>query len=310
MNDLNDSKFGEQYENDENERTILWLDSNSYTSKGEDNNDYPDFFFHNVPNTIQKSNTNQDDTRKPKVFESTETNGDKSNNQPTSDVNLEPGFAKKKIEFKTEIQKEIKPKKGRKKNKDKNICIGKHNKFSIDNISKKVKAYFSNNLVDFINYAYICEYPNKKEKLVYRIKRRITENIYGEENKKWFNMKVKDYLSQERTLKFKDQSKNKRNIDAFYKEESNSKLIEYFEMRIRDFYKIYIFGEKDEKEKKFKGFKTLEEDKKRLKEMEDLDENNQSYIEKFEDIAINLEAIFLGKKYRKKNIVINLKKYY
>ena len=307
MDYLNDnSKFGEQYENDENEDTIFWWDF--YTYKGEDNNDNPGSLCLNVPNPIQKSNINQDDTPKPKVFELTETNGDKTNlktNQPTSDVNLEPG-SEKNIKFKTENQTEIKPKKGRRKNKDKNICIGKHNKFSVDNISKKVKAYFSNNIVDFINYAYLCEYPNKKEKLVYRIKRRITENIYGEENKKWFNMKVKDYLSQERTLKFKDLLKNKRNIDAFYKEESNSKLIEYFEMRIRDFYKIYIFGEKEEKEKKFKGFKTLEEDKKRLKEMEDLDENNQkSYIEKFEYIAINLEVIFLGKKYRKKKKVIN-----
>ena len=35
--------------------------------------------------------------------------------------------------------------------------------------------------------------------------------------------------------------------------------------------------------------------------MEDFDENNQkSYLEKFEDIAINLETIFLRKKYRKK----------
>ena len=117
-------------------------------------------------------------------------------------------------------------------------------------------------------------------------------------------MKIKDYLSQERTKKFKteeDKFINKANIEEFYKEENNSKLIEYFEMRIRDFYKIYIFGEK-ENEKNFKGFKTLEDDKKRLKEMEDdLEENNKkSYIEKFEDIAINLEANFHSKKYRKK----------
>ena len=294
------SQFGEQYANEDNS----W-DSNIFKYKGEDYNDGPFFTFPNEPNSIQNSNPNQADIHKQKESDSTETNRDKSTNglitkQVTSDVNLKPDYDKKNIEFK--VKKEIKPKRGRKKNKDKNICVGKHNRFSVDNISKKVKAYFSNNIVDFINYAYFCEYPNKKAKLVYRLKRIITENINGEKNKYWFNMKIKDYLSQERISKFKrDKLINKRNIDAFYKEEYNSKLIEYFEMRIRDFYKIYIFGEKGENEKKFKGFKTLEDDKKRLEEMEDFDENNKkSYLEKFEDIAINLEAIFLRKKYRKK----------
>ena len=303
MNGIDDgnSQFGEPYENED----INSWDSNIVISKEEEYNDDPSILFLNMPNSIQIVNPILVDTPKPKESDSTEAKRAKSTDDlitkpQTSDVNLKPDYGIKNINFK--VQNEIKPKRGRTKNKDKNICVRKHNRFSNDNISKKVKAYFSNNIVDFINYTYLCEYPNKKAKLVYRLKRIITENINGEKNKYWFNMKIKDYLSQERISKFKrDKLINKRNIEAFYKEENNSKLIEYFEMRIRDFYRIYIFGEKGENEKKFKGFKTLEDDKKRLEEMEDFDENNQkSYLEKFEDIAINLETIFLRKKYRKK----------
>ena len=295
------SLFGEQFEN---ECTYFWQYDNFINRVEEEScSGFP------FPNPIPNKYLKPVDTPKPKGKDLTDTNKGKSTNfietkQLPSDINLEPHNSKKNIKFTTEIQNEIKPKRGRIKNKDKNTYKGKHNKFSDDNIKIKIKTFFSNNIVDFINYKYLCEYPNKNEKLVYRIKRKINENIYGQESKNWFNMKIKDYLSQERTKKFKteeDKFINKANIEEFYKEENNSKLIEYFEMRIRDFYKIYIFGEK-ENEKNFKGFKTLEDDKKRLKEMEDdLDENNKkSYIEKFEDIAINLEANFHSKKYRKK----------
>ena len=293
------SLFGEQFGNECN---YFWSYDNIINREEEEC--YPGFPFPDPIPYLKHA-----DIPKLKEKDLTESKKDKSTNvistkQLPSDINLEPHNGNKNIKFTTENQNEIKPKRGRIKNKDKNTHKGKHNKFSDDNISIKIKTFFSNNIVDFINYIYLCEYPNKNEKLVYRIKRKINENIYGQESKNWFNMKIKDYLSQERTKKFKteeDKFINKANIEEFYKEENNSKLIEYFEMRIRDFYKIYIFGEK-ENEKKFKGFKTLEDDKKRLKEMEDdLDENNKkSYIEKFEDIAINLEANFHSKKYRKK----------
>jgi len=234
--------------------------------------------------------------------------------QPIININLIEKYTNKKRNntnlFKTEIVKEKNPNKGRIRYLDRNKYYGNNDKFSNNNILIKIKSYISNNLVDFMNTLYFMEHPTKNLKLVYPINRNIIKNIYKNENIKWFKMKVKDYLSQKRTGRFKTEPyQNKKNIQNLYEKDNNEELIEILEMEIKDIYKIYI---SEEKEPRFEKFKNLKDDKDRIeqkmKSKGEKEEKIKEYLEKFEEIAKNLEKIFKDKKTRNnknKSIVKN-----
>ena len=168
----------------------------------------------------------------------------------------------------------------------------------------KIKSSLSNNIVDFINFKYGLQHPGEKTMLVYPINRSIIKQIYGEENRKWIAMKIKDFLSQKRSSRYKgDPLENVKNIQRFLiKEgETDNELIDIFEMFVSDFYELYI---SDEKEEYYMAFKNLKDDKKRLEEEMkndgDSDKEISDYLEKFEKVAKDLKDIIKDKKCRKK----------
>ena len=210
----------------------------------------------------------------------------------------------KKILFKTNQEKRKNPNQGRIKKADKNIYAGEHDRFSKNNIMIKVKSYLSNNIVDFINFKYGLQHPGEKTMLVYPINRSIIKQIYGEENRKWIAMKIKDFLSQKRSSRYKgDPLENVKNIQKFLIEEGekDNELIDIFEMLVSDFYELYI---SDEKEEYFMEFKNLKDDKKRLEEEMksngDSDKEISAYLMEFEEVAKKLKEIIKDKKCRKK----------
>ena len=235
-----------------------------------------------------------------------------TDNKPFAEISLYPKDLSEENNknnlFKTNQEKLKHPNQGRIKKADKNIYAGEHDRFSDNNIVIKVKSYLSNNIVDFINFKYGLQHPGEKTMLVYPINRSIIKNIYGEENRKWINMKIKDFLSQKRSSRFKgDPLENVKNIQNFLKKEGekDNELIDIFEMQISDFYELYI---SDEKEENFMAFKNLKDDLKSLEEeMKSNDESEKEisdYLIEFENVAKKLKEIIKNKKCRKKKIKI------
>lgn len=278
--------------------------------KGKDEPSF-DFF-----KELSSSSENNQSEKNAKNIQSEPINFSESNSRstnitdkkPIAEINLHEKDVSeeddKKILFKTNQEKRKNPNQGRIKKADKNIYAGEHDRFSKNNIMIKVKSYLSNNIVDFINFKYGLQHPGEKTMLVYPINRSIIKQIYGEENRKWIVMKIKDFLSQKRSSRYKgDPLENVKNIQKFLIEEGekDNELIDIFEMLVSDFYEIYI---SDEKEEFFMEFKNLKDDKKRLEEEMksngDSDKEISAYLMEFEEVAKELKEIIKDKKCRKK----------
>lgn len=278
--------------------------------KGKDEPSF-DFF-----KELSSSSENNQSEKNAKNIQSEPINFSESNSRstnitdkkPIAEINLHEKDVSeeddKKILFKTNQEKRKNPNQGRIKKADKNIYAGEHDRFSKNNIMIKVKSYLSNNIVDFINFKYGLQHPGEKIMLVYPINRSIIKQIYGEENRKWIVMKIKDFLSQKRSSRYKgDPLENVKNIQKFLIEEGekDNELIDIFEMLVSDFYEIYI---SDEKEEFFMEFKNLKDDKKRLEEEMksngDSDKEISAYLMEFEEVAKELKEIIKDKKCRKK----------
>lgn len=182
---------------------------------------------------------------------------------------------------------------------------GKHNKMTDDNIIRKIKAKFYNNIVDYINILYekcskkIKKYPNEKKckKLIQKIISSESKVIKKEDNLNWFSLKIKDILSAKISSKFKKYKSdyNKKNIEYVYKENKLKDLIEVLEKSVRNVYYDYCHDIKVE------GLKTLENDINEIREemKNNEEEKIDDYLVKFKEFALNLENKFKNKRDRK-----------
>ena len=295
FNDSEDNSFGSQHFNISEKNDEISIDFCKFPSHEKvSSSEYNQYEEKDIQLQLKNvSNTN---------FKSTKI----SENKSYTDINLYQKEETNKINlFKTNAVKSKNPNKGRIKKAEKNIYAGKNDKFSKSNLTIKIKSYISNNIVDFINHKYHLQHPEDKALLVYPINRSIIKNIYGEENRKWISMKLKDFLSQKRSSRFKgDPLENKKNIKKIFEsEEKNYELIEIFEMEVNDFYFLYI---SDEKEKYFEAFKNLKDDMKKLEEemksQSDEKKDIEDYLKKFESAAKELKDSIKDKKCRKKNL--------
>jgi hypothetical protein len=126
-------------------------------------------------------------------------------------TNEEIKLAEKNQEIKEEV------KQGRIQNNSKeNISEKSHNKFSVDNIMKKVKKNLINYLILFIKSLLPEEYQQYS---LFKINYKIIDNLKKDINLKYLKMTLKEFLSQEISPKYinKDEKTNKNNIDAILK---------------------------------------------------------------------------------------------
>ena len=208
----------------------------------------------------------------------------------------------KKLEKIFNIKKKNK-KRGRLSHKRKETNFGvQHDKFSDDNILRKIKVRFLKNLIIFINLLY-STYKKENSTLILMIDSSVSKNINRSTVLKWLNKKVKDALSCKISSKYKkyDSNENKNKIRQFYENEKNNpKLIQILEMKIKDIYEIYI---KEENEEGFEKFKNFDYDKKQLeKEMLRKNEDKiKEYLELYQIFAKNFEKKFIAKAIRKYN---------
>ena len=196
---------------------------------------------------------------------------------------------------------------GRLGKKSKKILKGKHNKFCYDNIIRKIKVNFHNNIYNYINKKYEIHLKSINQKKITKLLQKISpeesKRIKKDDNLRWFSSKLKDVFSANLSSKCSlyTSDYNKRQIDKLYKEAKIQNLIDIFEKTIREIYEIYV------NDIKLDGIETLEDDLKSLqnKMEKEGEEDIEEYLKEYKYVAQNLEQIFKDKKGRRGKIPRN-----
>ena len=155
--------------------------------------------------------------------------------------------------------------------------IGKHNKFSLDNIIRKVKTKFIDSAFNYIN----SKFKNKKYFLLKIIGQQGKE-INRNKNILWLKKKMKDVFYEDISKKTYNSNKdyNRQLIDRIYLENIEKEVIELLNMNIIEFMKLYCSKEKIE------GMKQLDEIINELK----ISGENEEYLNKFRKVSIEFES--------------------
>ena len=211
-------------------------------------------------------------------------------------------------DFKYAIKKEkifdiskVNKRKGRlKKN---SILIGKHNKLAEDNIIRKIKRKFIENLRIYINKEY-KKYRIEKNKETNRknwlkkINPKFSCSIRRNDNLEWFNLKVYELFSEKLSLKYTSYEPylNKKKIQNIFSLNESCNLKDILNSTIGTLYTRYISNER------YDDFINLKDDLIELEnKMEKLkQENIKEYLIKYKDNDENLKSIFIKKSARKR----------
>ena len=188
----------------------------------------------------------------------------------------------------------------------KNSCfIGKHNKLSEDNIIRKIKRRFLENVRLYINNEYKNYYLEKKVDInnnnwLKKITPKFSIQIKKKDNIKWFNSKIFEVFSENLSLRYSSHclDSNKKNIQKLLSSNECNNVKDILNAKVEILFSMYI------KDVKIEGFKTLKDDIKELEKqmINSKQENIKEYLEKYEDTAKNMKDIFDKKSER------NLKK--
>ena len=178
--------------------------------------------------------------------------------------------------------------------------IGKHDKFSEDNIIRKFKGRFIEKCRIYINKEYKRFLSNKNETknikiLLQRISPKLSKKIKKEDNLKWLNSKLYKVFSEKVSVKCSlyDPDYNKKEIQKLYKENEAKNIINILERSVKEMLNAFI-------QNKIPGFDSLNDDIKELKEKmkKNNQENIKEYLIKYRNIALNFESIFINKNSR------------
>lgn len=194
--------------------------------------------------------------------------------------------------------------------KRKYIYGGKHNKFSNDNMTRKLKSKLFDAILKILNKSFASSiFETSKNNLnkinnikpfFLKIKQEIIKNINVNNNLTLLNSKLKDIFSNEVSKKVTSFgiNYNKSLINIIYKENKHKKVISILE---RTFLECL---EQFRGTKNFNELKGLEEDYKNV--INDLIEKGEKneYISKFKNFVNDFEEIYKKKK-AKKGIYLN-----
>ena len=194
---------------------------------------------------------------------------------------------KKKIFIFKKINKYI----GRRKHSSQNIykIEANHNKYKEDNMVNKIKIYFINSIMSFLNKKYFEFMGMKSKKLLAKIKPNFTKVWTKKENQEYLKKKIKDIFSQSLSNKCKRYPKNYniKQIDMIIKNNEAKDIISILNKSVKDMYEIYI-----SQNKKIEEFH-IDNDLIKIEKR-----NGKCYAKEYKKIALNLINI-LNKKGRK-----------
>lgn len=217
------------------------------------------------------------------------------------DIDLNPVKPKRKNKVKLFRIKRDNKNKGRIKNNSN--LIGKHNRFSEDNIIRKFKGRFIEKCRIYINKEYKTfllnnrNGTNKEKDLLQRISPKLSRKIKKDDNLKWLKSKLFQVFSEDVSKKcslYKSDYNEKRIINL-YRENEAKNVINILNKSVKEMLESFI-------QKKIPGFDSLDDDLKDLEEKMKIaqQENIIEYLDMYRKTALNFELIFM-KKHRRKN---------
>ena len=226
----------------------------------------------------------------------------KSDSNKFKDIDLTTNEQKNKKKGK--IFKILKDNKNRGRIRNNSNLVGKHNKFSEDNIIRKFKGRFTEKCRVYINKEYKAffltnEHEAKKEKiLLQRISPELSRKITKDDNLKWLKTKLYQVFSEDVSGKCSlyDLDYNKQGIKNLFRENKAKNVISILNRSVREMIEDFILN-------KIPGFGSLDDELKYLEEkMKNTDEqeNIKTYLHEYRNIALNFEIIF-KKKHARKN---------
>ena len=158
----------------------------------------------------------------------------------------------------------------------------KHNKYSKDNLLKKIRVKLVKSSINLLNLLYkkYCEQKNIKiTQFIFRIRPKFV-NLKNKELLEFMrNGTIRIMFSESLSKKFKKcpEHKNKENIEKIYEKGEAKELIEFMNLKIIDAYEIYI----GEKENKYLNNFSLDND---IENMPN-DSNEEKYKKKYKNVA-------------------------
>ena len=177
-----------------------------------------------------------------------------------------------------------------------------HNKKSPDNIIKKIKKYFIEYLINFLN-AIIREKEYRLKMLDYK---KYINKLKREEDLKFLKMIVKDCLSQDISPKYIKSSSdhNKIRISKILNEQKENKVIKFvFNMTIKDWIELFTLKKNIYEIENLENLTISESEQIQslipsIKEILDKNKDDEIYFTKFIFYLYNYENWFLIKKGR------------
>lgn len=169
-------------------------------------------------------------------------------------------------------------------------CGANHTKFREDNIVRKIKIYFTNSMMSYINKKYI-EFlgTQTKKRLLGRIKPNFANAWTKKENQEYLSKKIKDVFSEKLSTKCRryPNNYNKKQIAKILKNDRAKEIINILNTSVQNMYEKYI-----DESNIIPGY-NLNYDLEKIEKR-----NGKIYAETYKSIALNLIEI-LNKKGRK-----------
>ena len=169
-----------------------------------------------------------------------------------------------------------------------------HNKFSNDNVKRRLKAFYHKYIISLLNNLMKTKLKQTRNKFV-KINSKITKDITIEYNRALLNKRIKDIIV-DISNKYIDKDNNKKCIKFIEEQENNEEIIKILNMTYKDLYTNYylVSNKNDTKENSFEEHKEIL-----------MKEYGQQYLEKYiENSEIFIDFFIYGKnrKPRKKLI--------
>ena len=163
-----------------------------------------------------------------------------------------------------------------------------HNRFSNDNVKRKLKALFHKYIINLLNYLIQKIFKNNKMKFVY-LNSKITKDIGIEFNRSLLNQKIKDIIVNV-SKKYNDKEHNKKCIKYIESQNDNEEIIKILNMTYKDLYEQYYLNSNENNSLN----NSFNEHKKKLMNL-----YGKEYLKIFNENAENMIEFFLNGKNRK-----------
>ena len=192
-------------------------------------------------------------------------NGIINNNSSTYPQSKERGL--QKIHLKERVFKITKDYKGKGRIKKNTIYVGKHNKFSEDNIIRKIKGKFLEKCRLYINDLY-KKYllkknrdPKKERILLQRLNPKVSRKIKRNLNLEWLESKLYQVFSENVSEKCTsyDEDYNEKQIKELFNRDEATEIIKILKRSVKEMFHNYTNNEEID------GFKTLKDDLEEIK---------------------------------------------